>query len=232
MARVAADQAGRARRRYSGATAYAERDPGAIAIVDLAGARSLVVVPMLKDDELVGVIAIYRQEVRPFTDKQIELVQELRRAGGDRHREHAAAQRIAPAHRRSHRGAGAADRDLGGAAASSPARPASWSRCSRPCWRTPRAFARPSSARCACCEGDAFRTVALHNAPPAYAEFAAARAVDPAAARTSRLAALPRPKQVVHIADIRPIRPTSNAARAQSPSPIGRRAIALSSCRC
>src|SRR5262245_21350469 len=41
----------------------------------LAGARSHIVVPMLKDDELVGAITIYRQEVRPFTDKQIELVQ-------------------------------------------------------------------------------------------------------------------------------------------------------------
>jgi signal transduction histidine kinase len=40
----------------------------------LAGARSHVVVPMLKDNELVGAITIYRQEVRPFTDKQIELV--------------------------------------------------------------------------------------------------------------------------------------------------------------
>ena len=41
----------------------------------LAGARSLVAVPMLKDNQLVGAIIIYRQEVRPFTDKQIELVQ-------------------------------------------------------------------------------------------------------------------------------------------------------------
>src|SRR5215472_3146065 len=41
----------------------------------LAGARSLVAVPMLKDDSLIGVIVIYRQEVRPFTDKQIALVQ-------------------------------------------------------------------------------------------------------------------------------------------------------------
>jgi GAF domain-containing protein len=38
------------------------------------GARSLIIVPMVKDDALIGVIAIYRQEVRPFTDKQIELV--------------------------------------------------------------------------------------------------------------------------------------------------------------
>ena len=43
-------------------------------IVTLGGARTLLVVPMLKDNELVGVISIYRQEVRPFTDKQIELV--------------------------------------------------------------------------------------------------------------------------------------------------------------
>ena len=39
-----------------------------------AGARTHVSVPMLKEDEFIGAIAIYRQEVRPFTDKQIELV--------------------------------------------------------------------------------------------------------------------------------------------------------------
>jgi len=44
-------------------------------IVELAGARSVVVVPMLKEHELIGVIGIYRQEVQPFTDKQIGLVQ-------------------------------------------------------------------------------------------------------------------------------------------------------------
>ena len=41
----------------------------------LAGARTYIVVPMLKEDELIGTIHIYRQEVRPFTDKQIALVQ-------------------------------------------------------------------------------------------------------------------------------------------------------------
>src|ERR1700726_1433685 len=55
--------------------AYAEREPIRVALVELAGARTLLVVPMLKDNAFVGAIAIYRQEVRPFTDKQIALVQ-------------------------------------------------------------------------------------------------------------------------------------------------------------
>ena len=54
---------------------YSERDPRIVALVETAGARAIVVVPMLKEDELVGAVAIYRQETRPFTDKQIELVQ-------------------------------------------------------------------------------------------------------------------------------------------------------------
>ena len=44
------------------------------ATIELAKARTLVAVPMLKENELVGIIAIYRQEVSPFTDKQIDLV--------------------------------------------------------------------------------------------------------------------------------------------------------------
>jgi PAS domain S-box-containing protein len=53
---------------------YQERDPPVVAMVDVAGARTIVVVPMLKGSELIGTISIYRQQVRPFTDKQIELV--------------------------------------------------------------------------------------------------------------------------------------------------------------
>ena len=54
--------------------AYVERQPATVALAELAGARTLLVVPMLKENKLVGSFGIYRQEVRPFTDKQIELV--------------------------------------------------------------------------------------------------------------------------------------------------------------
>ena len=45
------------------------------ATIKLAGARTLTALPMLKDNEVIGAIIIYRQEVRPFTEKQIQLVQ-------------------------------------------------------------------------------------------------------------------------------------------------------------
>src|SRR5262249_40188909 len=53
---------------------YLDGDRLAVAGVEIAGVRAFFCVPMLKESELVGVIAIYRQEVRPFTEKQIELV--------------------------------------------------------------------------------------------------------------------------------------------------------------
>ncbi|MGB7940615.1 MAG: GAF domain-containing protein, partial [Pseudolabrys sp.] len=55
--------------------AYAKGDRPLRDLAELGGARTVAAVPMLKDNELVGAIVIYRQEVHPFTDKQIELVQ-------------------------------------------------------------------------------------------------------------------------------------------------------------
>jgi GAF domain-containing protein len=54
--------------------AYAERDPMRVAAAELGGVRTVLCVPLLKDNEVIGAIAIYRQVVRPFTDKQIALV--------------------------------------------------------------------------------------------------------------------------------------------------------------
>jgi GAF domain-containing protein len=54
--------------------AYLDRDQAAVEIVEVAGARTLLIVPMLKEDDVIGAIGFFRQEVRPFTEKQIELV--------------------------------------------------------------------------------------------------------------------------------------------------------------
>ena len=53
---------------------YIDRDPAFVGLVELGGARTLIVVPMLKDSELIGAISIFRQEVRRFTDKQVDLL--------------------------------------------------------------------------------------------------------------------------------------------------------------
>jgi len=55
--------------------AYIERDPGFVAAVELGGVRTYLGVPMLKENEIIGAFMLSRKEVRPFTDKQIALVQ-------------------------------------------------------------------------------------------------------------------------------------------------------------
>jgi class 3 adenylate cyclase len=55
-------------------SAYAEGDPGRVATIDLGGVRTALIVPMLKRSELIGAFVIYRQEVRSFTRRQVDLV--------------------------------------------------------------------------------------------------------------------------------------------------------------
>ena len=122
--------------------AYLDGDELPVAAADKAGVRTMVAVPMFKEEEPLGVISIYRQEVRPFTDKQIELVQnfaaqaviaientrllsELRKS----------LQQQTPPLRCSK---------------SSAPRPANWSQSSRLCWRTPPGSAGLDLARCSC----------------------------------------------------------------------------------
>jgi two-component system NtrC family sensor kinase len=71
---------------------YAERDPLVVAAVEVGGVRTLLGVPVLKEDELKGAILLYRQEVRPLQREADRAGQEFRQSGRHRHREHAPAQ--------------------------------------------------------------------------------------------------------------------------------------------
>jgi GAF domain-containing protein len=103
--------------------------------VTLGGARSTVDVPMLKDDELVGAFSIYRQEVRPFTDKQIDLVKNF------------AAKPLSPSRTRDclmNSDNHLSSRQLPLTCfRSSAVLPVILNQCLRLCWRRPRVFATP-----------------------------------------------------------------------------------------
>src|SRR5262245_61989847 len=181
--------------------AYLARHPLAVAAVDVAGIRTLVTVPMLKDDNLVGVISIYRQEVRPFTEKQIELVTNF-----------AAQAVIAIENTRLLSELRQRTDDLSESLEQQTATSEVLQVISRSPGQLEPVFKAMLENAVRICEakfgtmvlreGDAFRTVALHNAPPAYAEL---RRRDPVIHphQQSVLHRAVATRQVVHIADIR-----------------------------
>jgi GAF domain-containing protein len=173
----------------------------------LGGARSIVCVPMLKDDVLIGAITIFRQEVRPFTDKQIELVQNFaaqaviaientRLLNELRQRTDELSQRTDDLSEALEQQT--ATSEVLRVISSSPAE-------LMPVFEAVLAIAtRLCDAKFGAlnlCEADAFRVVALHNAPAAFAEFAQRGPLRPGPnVPAVRMA---RTKQVVHVADVR-----------------------------
>ena len=184
---------------------YIGKNDRIVRLVEVAGARTILTVPMLKEGELIGAISMYRQEVRPFTDKQIELVKnfaaqaviaientrllnELRQRTDDL--TEALEQQTATA-------------DVLKVISSSPGD-------LEPVFNAMLASAiRICEAKFGIlwlCEGGGFRCVALHNAPPAFAEERRRHpVVHPPLG--SGLRQLAETKQVAQLADMKAVQP-------------------------
>jgi GAF domain-containing protein len=172
---------------------YLKRDPLVVTGVELGGIRSLLLVPMLKEGELIGAIGIYRQEVKPFSDKQIVLLTNF------------AAQAVIAIENtrllnelRESLQQQTATADVLKVISSSPGE-------LEPVFQ---AMLENATRLCAATfgtlllyEGDAFRRVAMHNAPRAMVDAQQRQSIIPrrSAAILDRLA---RTRQVVHIADV------------------------------
>jgi len=189
-------------------------------VAQLAGARTVVAVPMLKDNELVGAIVVYWQEVRPFTDKHIELVSnfgtqaviaientrllnELRQRTSDL--SEALEQQTATS-------------EVLRVISSSPGElepvfQAMLANATRLC--------EANFGSLYLYEGDAFRITAMHNAPPAYEEVRRREPVMDSAhpAFQAILGRLAKTKEIVHIADLLAVPGTERGALVKGDRP-------------
>ena len=191
--------------------AYHERDPLVVAGVELAGVRTLLAVPMVKDKELVGIIAIYRPEVRPFSDKQVELVKNF-----------AAQAVIAIENARLLNELRQRTDDLSESLDQQTATSevlrviSSTAGQLGPVFQTLLANATricdASFGAMALLEGNVFRRVALHNAPPKYSEFHAnTPLLDPQ--KIGELKRLVETRQVIQVLDTFAADPNSPIAK-------------------
>jgi signal transduction histidine kinase/DNA-binding response OmpR family regulator len=183
---------------------YLEGNPAVRSLSDLAGARTLITVPMLKENELIGTIGIYRQEVRPFTDKQIELVKNFA------HQAVIAIENVRLFNElRESLQQQTATAEVLSVISSSPGE-------LKPVFEAMLANAvricNASFGNLLLYDGKAFRHVALHNAPQAWAD---AQQRDPIAPRGSAhfLYRVADTKQVVHVDDIAAENPNEPIAR-------------------
>jgi GAF domain-containing protein len=184
---------------YMADQAYLDGDPFTVAAVEELGVRTYVAVPMLKESDLVGAISVYRTKVRAFTEKQIALLTSF-----------AAQAVIAIENTRLLNELRERTDDLTEALGQQTATSEVLQVISSSPGELERVFKAMLENATRICdakfgvlqllEGDGFRAVALHNAPPAFADYVRRGLLRPGP--NLPLSRMARTKQVVHIADI------------------------------
>ena len=171
---------------------YLKGDPRVIAAADLAGIRTMLLVPMLKENELVGAIVIYRQEVRPFTDKQIELVTSFAHRPSSRSRTLGCS--TSCANRCSSRPPPPT------CSRSSAARPSICRRCSIPSSSSAARLCDADMAAIARQQGDAYHLVSVYGYPPDVIEYVKTIPHEPG--RGSVVGRTVLAEKTVHVTDV------------------------------